>query len=85
MALERMGLGLLKGTKYTQMLSVQWQGVTHVEWLVRAQGRLQNKPSYSLFSAGKGLGRKENGITQAIKVTLKQDTHGVRLQAGQHG
>ncbi|VTJ69267.1 Hypothetical predicted protein, partial [Marmota monax] len=25
----------------------------------------------------KGLGRKENGITQAIKVTLKQDTHGV--------
>nr|XP_042135218.1 G patch domain-containing protein 4 isoform X2 [Peromyscus maniculatus bairdii] len=26
---------------------------------------------------GKGLGRRENGITQALKVTLKQDTHGV--------
>uniref|UniRef100_A0A8C5VPA6 G patch domain-containing protein 4 n=1 Tax=Microcebus murinus TaxID=30608 RepID=A0A8C5VPA6_MICMU len=25
----------------------------------------------------KGLGRKENGITQALRVTLKQDTHGV--------
>jgi hypothetical protein len=45
--------------------------------LVSAQGRLQNKPSHSLSSAGKGLGRKENGITQALKVTLKQDTHGV--------
>ncbi|XP_027776662.2 G patch domain-containing protein 4 [Marmota flaviventris] len=29
------------------------------------------------WTQGKGLGRKENGITQAIKVTLKQDTHGV--------
>nr|XP_040143650.1 G patch domain-containing protein 4 isoform X3 [Ictidomys tridecemlineatus] len=28
------------------------------------------------WTQGKGLGRKENGITQAIKVTLKQDTHG---------
>lgn len=34
---------------------------------------------FTLPSAGKGLGRKENGITQALKVTLKQDTHGVRL------
>ncbi|KAF3822970.1 hypothetical protein GH733_010406 [Mirounga leonina] len=31
------------------------------------------------WTQGKGLGRKENGITQALKVTLKQDTHGVRL------
>uniref|UniRef100_G3UFZ4 G patch domain-containing protein 4 n=1 Tax=Loxodonta africana TaxID=9785 RepID=G3UFZ4_LOXAF len=31
------------------------------------------------WTQGKGLGRKENGITQAIRVTLKQDTHGVRL------
>ncbi|XP_005411744.1 PREDICTED: G patch domain-containing protein 4 isoform X2 [Chinchilla lanigera] len=29
------------------------------------------------WTQGKGLGRKENGITQALKVTLKQDTHGV--------
>ncbi|XP_006861662.1 PREDICTED: G patch domain-containing protein 4 isoform X2 [Chrysochloris asiatica] len=29
------------------------------------------------WTQGKGLGRKENGITQAIRVTLKQDTHGV--------
>ncbi|XP_027781523.2 LOW QUALITY PROTEIN: G patch domain-containing protein 4-like [Marmota flaviventris] len=29
------------------------------------------------WTQGKGLGRKENGITQAIKVTLKQDTHGM--------
>ncbi|EHA99545.1 G patch domain-containing protein 4 [Heterocephalus glaber] len=29
------------------------------------------------FGGGKGLGRKENGITQPLKVTLKQDTHGV--------
>ncbi|XP_010642094.1 G patch domain-containing protein 4 [Fukomys damarensis] len=29
------------------------------------------------WTRGKGLGRKENGITQALKVTLKQDTHGV--------
>ncbi|KAI5164728.1 G patch domain-containing protein 4 [Manis pentadactyla] len=29
------------------------------------------------WSHGKGLGRKENGITQALRVTLKQDTHGV--------
>ncbi|KAG3261600.1 G patch domain-containing protein 4-like [Ictidomys tridecemlineatus] len=29
------------------------------------------------WTQGKGLGLKENGITQAIKVTLKQDTHGV--------
>nr|XP_013014269.1 G patch domain-containing protein 4 isoform X2 [Cavia porcellus] len=31
------------------------------------------------WTQGKGLGRKENGITQALKVTLKQDTHGVSL------
>ena len=41
-------------------------------------GQEWNKPNHSLF-AGKGLGRKENGITQALRVTLKQDTHGVRL------
>ncbi|XP_012923462.1 G patch domain-containing protein 4 isoform X2 [Heterocephalus glaber] len=29
------------------------------------------------WTQGKGLGRKENGITQPLKVTLKQDTHGV--------
>lgn len=29
------------------------------------------------WTQGKGLGRRENGITQALKVTLKQDTHGV--------
>ncbi|XP_060057610.1 G patch domain-containing protein 4 [Erinaceus europaeus] len=29
------------------------------------------------WTQGKGLGRKENGITQALKVTLKQDTHGI--------
>lgn len=29
------------------------------------------------WTQGKGLGRKENGITQALKVKLKQDTHGV--------
>ncbi|TKC38681.1 hypothetical protein EI555_016782 [Monodon monoceros] len=29
------------------------------------------------YTNGKGLGRKENGITQALRVTLKQDTHGV--------
>ncbi|XP_029086339.1 G patch domain-containing protein 4 [Monodon monoceros] len=29
------------------------------------------------WTRGKGLGRKENGITQALRVTLKQDTHGV--------
>lgn len=29
------------------------------------------------WNHGKGLGRKENGITQALKVTLKQDTYGV--------
>ncbi|XP_059530374.1 G patch domain-containing protein 4 [Myotis daubentonii] len=29
------------------------------------------------WTPGKGLGRKENGITQALRVTLKQDTHGV--------
>lgn len=29
------------------------------------------------WTQGKGLGRKENGITQALRVTLKQDTHGV--------
>ncbi|XP_017650245.1 G patch domain-containing protein 4 [Nannospalax galili] len=29
------------------------------------------------WTRGKGLGLKENGITQALKVTLKQDTHGV--------
>lgn len=29
------------------------------------------------WTQGKGLGRNENGITQALKVTLKQDTHGV--------
>lgn len=29
------------------------------------------------WTEGKGLGRNENGITQALKVTLKQDTHGV--------
>ncbi|XP_006895813.1 PREDICTED: G patch domain-containing protein 4 [Elephantulus edwardii] len=29
------------------------------------------------WTQGKGLGRKENGITQAIRVTMKQDTHGV--------
>ncbi|KAM5256466.1 G patch domain-containing protein 4 [Ctenodactylus gundi] len=29
------------------------------------------------WTQGKGLGRKENGITQALKVTLKQDMHGV--------
>lgn len=27
------------------------------------------------WTQGKGLGWKENGITQALKVTLKQDTH----------
>ena len=46
---------------------------------MRAGGRQQNKPSHSLSSAGKGLGRKENGITQALRVTMKQDNHGVRL------
>lgn len=35
--------------------------------------------NHSLSSVGKGLGRKENGITQALRVTLKQDTHGVSL------
>ncbi|XP_028359030.1 G patch domain-containing protein 4 isoform X1 [Phyllostomus discolor] len=29
------------------------------------------------WTQGKGLGRKENGITQALRVKLKQDTHGV--------
>ncbi|XP_003937894.2 LOW QUALITY PROTEIN: G patch domain-containing protein 4 [Saimiri boliviensis] len=29
------------------------------------------------WTQGKGLGRKENGITQALRVTLKQDTHGI--------
>nr|XP_023496762.1 G patch domain-containing protein 4 isoform X2 [Equus caballus] len=29
------------------------------------------------WTQGKGLGRKENGITQALRVTLKQDNHGV--------
>lgn len=29
------------------------------------------------WTQGKGLGRKENGITQALRVTLKQDMHGV--------
>lgn len=29
------------------------------------------------WTPGKGLGRKENGITRALRVTLKQDTHGV--------
>ncbi|XP_005622757.1 G patch domain-containing protein 4 isoform X2 [Canis lupus familiaris] len=29
------------------------------------------------WTQGKGLGRNENGITQALRVTLKQDTHGV--------
>ncbi|XP_066117905.1 LOW QUALITY PROTEIN: G patch domain-containing protein 4 [Saccopteryx bilineata] len=29
------------------------------------------------WTQGKGLGRKENGITQALRTTLKQDTHGV--------
>ncbi|XP_052036120.1 G patch domain-containing protein 4 [Apodemus sylvaticus] len=29
------------------------------------------------WTQGKGLGRRENGITQALRVTLKQDTHGV--------
>nr|BAB30685.1 unnamed protein product [Mus musculus] len=29
------------------------------------------------WTQGKGLGRRENGITQALKVTLKQDNHGV--------
>ncbi|GAB1287692.1 G patch domain-containing protein 4 [Apodemus speciosus] len=29
------------------------------------------------WTQGKGLGRRENGITRALKVTLKQDTHGV--------
>uniref|UniRef100_A0A4W2DDS0 G patch domain-containing protein 4 n=1 Tax=Bos indicus x Bos taurus TaxID=30522 RepID=A0A4W2DDS0_BOBOX len=29
------------------------------------------------WTQGKGLGRKENGITQALRVTLKQDTYGV--------
>uniref|UniRef100_A0A8C6EH95 G patch domain-containing protein 4 n=1 Tax=Moschus moschiferus TaxID=68415 RepID=A0A8C6EH95_MOSMO len=29
------------------------------------------------WTQGKGLGRKENGITQALSVTLKQDTYGV--------
>uniref|UniRef100_A0A8C5Y5W5 G patch domain-containing protein 4 n=1 Tax=Microcebus murinus TaxID=30608 RepID=A0A8C5Y5W5_MICMU len=29
------------------------------------------------WTQGKGLGRKENGITQALRVTLKQDAHGV--------
>uniref|UniRef100_A0A2K6EVX0 G patch domain-containing protein 4 n=1 Tax=Propithecus coquereli TaxID=379532 RepID=A0A2K6EVX0_PROCO len=29
------------------------------------------------FTQGKGLGQKENGITQALRVMLKQDTHGV--------
>lgn len=43
----------------------------------RTRGR-QNKPGHTLTNAGKGLGRKENGITQALRVTLKQDTHGVR-------
>lgn len=29
------------------------------------------------WTQGKGLGRKENGITQALRINLKQDTHGV--------
>lgn len=29
------------------------------------------------WTQGKGLGRKEDGITQALRVTLKQDTRGV--------
>ncbi|XP_071075839.1 G patch domain-containing protein 4 isoform X2 [Desmodus rotundus] len=29
------------------------------------------------WTQGKGLGRKENGITQALRVRLKQDTYGV--------
>lgn len=29
------------------------------------------------WTQGKGLGRREDGITQALRVTLKQDTHGV--------
>lgn len=29
------------------------------------------------WTQGKGLGRKENGITQALRIRLKQDTHGV--------
>ncbi|XP_059992088.1 G patch domain-containing protein 4 isoform X2 [Lagenorhynchus albirostris] len=32
------------------------------------------------WTRGKGLGRKENGITQALRVTLKQDTHGDGVQ-----
>lgn len=46
-------------------------------------GSGQAKINHSLSSAGKGLGRRENGITQALKVTLKQDTHGVSLGGGQ--
>uniref|UniRef100_A0A8I3ZYW0 G patch domain-containing protein 4 n=1 Tax=Callithrix jacchus TaxID=9483 RepID=A0A8I3ZYW0_CALJA len=29
------------------------------------------------WNQGKGLSQKENGVTQALRVTLKQDTHGV--------
>lgn len=57
---------------------VQWQGVALLGCLRRARGKQQNKSSHLLSFAGKGLGRKENGITQALKVTLKQDTYGVR-------
>lgn len=65
--------GLPRGIELAQCY--QWHVLGCRE---RAWGR-QSKLSHSLSSAGKGLGRKENGITQALRVTLKQDTHGVRL------
>lgn len=71
---ERMEFrGLPRGIEFARCY--QWHVLGS---LLRAWGR-QNKLSHSLSSAGKGLGRKENGITQALRVTLKQDTHGVRL------
>ena len=57
---------------------VEWQGVACAGVPCEDMGK-QNKLSHSLSSAGKGLGRKENGITQALRVRLKQDTYGVRL------
>lgn len=56
-----------------------WEAGWPSRWGPRAGGRINR---VAPRPAGKGLGRKENGITQALRVTLKQDTHGVRLGCG---